>query len=303
VIAAQADISSRVEVTHLIQAVETQAPPLAGVFHSAMTLDDALLVALDRERFEKVIRPKALGAWYLHEATRQHPLDLFVMFSSVAAIVGSPLQGNYVAANAFLDGLAHYRRSRSLPGLSINWGSISQVGVVARNPKLDQHPRHLGIQGLSPREVLELLAYFLQQQPVQICGLNIDWRRWLSSANVGAHGALYRSLFQSTFDQPEGPTQYSLVSKVQAVASEKRPEIVTDFLLDQIAKVTRISKSHLNTEARLNQLGLDSLMALELNSLIRLETDEEFPIGILKQTPSIQQLVELLLEKMTRGRG
>jgi acyl transferase domain-containing protein/NADPH:quinone reductase-like Zn-dependent oxidoreductase/acyl carrier protein len=300
VIAAKADISKRSDVARLIQEIEDQAPPLAGIFHSAMVLDDALLIELNRERFEKVLEPKVLGAWYLHELTQHRPLDLFVMFSSVAAVVGSPLQGNYVAANAFLDGLAHYRRSRDLPGLSINWGSISQVGVVARDAKVDQHLRGLGIIALSPQQVLDLLVYFLRQKPTQICGLHMNWRRWSSSTTVGAHRPLYMSLTRKSGYQPQVLRHDSLYTRLQSLEAEKKLETVANFLLEQIAKVTRIPKSRLSLDMDLNQLGLDSLMALELNSLIRLETDEEFSPMSLMKAPSVDDLASLLLEKMNK---
>ena len=110
-------------------------PPLRGVFHLAMVIDDAPLSALTPERMLSVLEPKAQGAWLLHEATRERALDCFVMFSSVSSIFGNPAQGNYSAANAFLDALAHHRRALGLPALTINWGVLGGEGYVARNTR------------------------------------------------------------------------------------------------------------------------------------------------------------------------
>src|SRR5260370_27222648 len=110
--------------------------PLRCLFHLGMELHDAPLVSLTRERVRSVMAPKASGAWLLHEGTRDMELDCFVMFSSVSSIFGNPAQGNYAAANAFLDALAHHRRALGLPALAINWGVLGGEGYVARNERV-----------------------------------------------------------------------------------------------------------------------------------------------------------------------
>ena len=126
------DVSRAEEVAAMLDAVRADMPPLRGVFHLAGVLDDGILREQTRERFDRVLAAKAMGAWHLHELTRDDPLDVFVLFSSVAALVGSPGQGNYAAANAFLDALAHHRRAEERPALSVNWGSWAEVGMAAR---------------------------------------------------------------------------------------------------------------------------------------------------------------------------
>jgi len=116
----QADISNESEVAQALSQIHDTMPPLRGIIHAAGVLDDHLLMNLDAESFRRVLAPKVLGAWNLHKLTGDLPLDFFVVFSSVASILGSPGQANYAAANAFLDGLAHDRRSHGLPCLSIN---------------------------------------------------------------------------------------------------------------------------------------------------------------------------------------
>src|SRR6266571_316995 len=96
-------------------------PPLRGIIHAAGVLDDGVLLEQTPERFERVLAPKVRGSWNLHLLTQEMPLDFFVLFSSAASLLGSPGQGNYAAANAFLDALAHHRRMEGRPGVSINW--------------------------------------------------------------------------------------------------------------------------------------------------------------------------------------
>ena len=123
-------------------------PPLRGIIHAAMVLDDGILTQLTAERFSSVMSPKIAGAWNLHTASAKLPLDHFIMFSSVSALVGTAGQANYVAANCFLDALAHYRRAFGMPALSVNWGALDEVGFLARNKKVAEtyegarHSRH-----------------------------------------------------------------------------------------------------------------------------------------------------------------
>ncbi|MFM9067442.1 MAG: SDR family NAD(P)-dependent oxidoreductase, partial [Planctomycetota bacterium] len=132
VVEQRCDLGERTQVEQLLQTIAQELPPLRGVFHLAGVLDDGILREQNRSRFDRVLAAKALGGWYLHELTSSLPLDYFVLFSSAASLLGSPGQGNYAAANAMLDGLAHARRALGLPGTSINSGSWSDVGMAAR---------------------------------------------------------------------------------------------------------------------------------------------------------------------------
>src|SRR5205823_6235347 len=118
----QEDVASAEDVRRVFEEIEREMPPVRGIIHAAGVLDDGVLLQQDWPRFERVLAPKLRGAWNLHQQTRDSKLDFFVLFSSVASLLGSPGQGNYAAANAGLDALAHYRRSLSLPALAINWG-------------------------------------------------------------------------------------------------------------------------------------------------------------------------------------
>ena len=179
VMVAEADVGSEVDVARVIGDVSAAMPPLRGIMHLAAVLDDGILLQLNRERFQTVLRPKADGAWNLHTATLDAPLDFFVMFSSVAAVLASPGQGNYVAANAFLDALAHHRRAQGRAGLAINWGLWAEVGVAAR-PEITKHLMQQGILPFSPSQGMHLLERVLQLDSPQAMAIAVDWSRLLS---------------------------------------------------------------------------------------------------------------------------
>ena len=126
------DVADAELVETVVADIRATMGPLRGVIHAAGVLDDGTLRNLDWPRFEAVLRPKVAGAWNLHRATLADPLDVFVLYSSAAALLGASGQANYVAANAFLDALAHHRRAIGRPALSINWGAWDEAGMAAR---------------------------------------------------------------------------------------------------------------------------------------------------------------------------
>jgi hypothetical protein len=174
----KADAGSPNDIARLLAEIRSSAQPLHGIFHLAMFIDDAPLAALNSERMARVIAPKALGAWLLHEGTRDIALDCFVMFSSISSIFGNPAQGNYAAANAFLDSLAHHRQALGLPALTINWGVLGGEGYVARNERVAEFLAKQGISELSPGEVLAIVESSLRAGSAQVAAIRVDWAKW-----------------------------------------------------------------------------------------------------------------------------
>src|SRR5262249_10611287 len=168
------DIGSPDDVACLFAEIRKTGQPLRGLFHLAMVIDDAPLAALSRDRMTSVIGPKAFGAWLLHQASRDMELDCFVMFSSVSSIFGNPAQGNYAAANAFLDSLAHHRHAMGLPALTINWGVLGGEGYVARNDRVAEFLAKQGISQLSPGEVVSIVESSLRAGSTQVAASRLQ---------------------------------------------------------------------------------------------------------------------------------
>ncbi len=187
---AAATSAKREEVAALLADIGAEVPPLRGIFHLAGVLDDGVLREQTRERFDRVMAAKALGAWYLHELTRGQPLDLFVLFSSAAALLGSPGQGNYAAANAFLDALAHHRRWEKRPALSVNWGSWAEVGMAARLIETEgRRWSAAGIGWIEPDRGLHTLEHLISEDRVQAGVLPIDWAKFFERIPPGSEPA------------------------------------------------------------------------------------------------------------------
>lgn len=151
------DISDPTQVETLIVRVKESMPPLAGVFHAAGVTADDLLIHMNPEQFERVMKPKMRGAWHLHTFTRHIPLDLFVLYSSAVSLLGNEGQANYSAANAFLDALAWRHTLEGLPALSVNWGVIDHIGMAARTPEVLAHLSRAGLRAMPPQQALKTL--------------------------------------------------------------------------------------------------------------------------------------------------
>lgn len=171
-----ADVAMESQLDAALTAVRRGNPPLRGVVHAAGVLDNAPIVSLDAEQLARVMAPKVEGAWNVHAATTDDPLDFFVLFSSAVSILGSPGQGNYAAANSFLDALAHHRRQLGLPGISINWGPWAEIGLVASGdftPAVGNSESH-GVKGITPAHGLEMFGRALRDDRAQLTVLPFD---------------------------------------------------------------------------------------------------------------------------------
>jgi aryl carrier-like protein len=245
--------------------------------------------------------PKVQGAWNLHTLTQNQPLDFFVLFSSAAALLGSAGQANYVAANAFLDALAFYRRSLGLPGMSINWGAWGEVGMLAKR-QLGEQWRNKGVESFAPQQGLQVLEQLLGEAPIQVGVAAINWSRFLerqltikpfftdfSVAIQGLHGQS-RVLTQDRGDFLHNTlVSYPLVERQQLLESRLR---------EQVAKVLGFSAAKLDMQESLTNLGLDSLTAIELRNRINNEMGVNLPVIKIIEGASISQLAELMLSQL-----
>ena len=301
----QADISNESDLARALSEIRGTMPPLRGVIHAAGVLDDRMLLKLDAESFRRVLAPKVLGAWNLHSLTADVPLDFFVVFSSVASVLGSPGQANYAAANAFLDGLAHERRSRGLPCLSINWGPWAEVGMAAR--ALTSHGTASRVMHpLAPARALAALGRLFEKNgPAQAVAMSVDWPLLARSFNGHTPPALISDLLREKSCPTAGKSARESgprlsMQELLAAPAERRHTLLLAFVQKNLAQVMALDAPELDPEESMSNLGLDSLMALELQHSLEGSFGTKLPIELLMGMPSLNEFVTRLLDILAK---
>ena len=304
----QTDISNQSDLARALSQIRNTMPPLRGVIHAAGVLDDHLLLNLDAESFRRVLAPKVFGAWNLHCLAADLPLDFFVVFSSVASLLGSPGQANYAAANAFLDGLAHDRRSHGLPCLSINWGPWAEVGMAVRSAAT-RAPASRVLRSLEPAQALAALGRLFEKSgPPQAAAMSVDWALLARSFNGRQTPALISDLIRekarpaSAKADRESGSRLSM-HQLLAAPPARRHALLLTHVQESLAQVMALDAPELDPEESMSNLGLDSLMALELQHTLEETFGTKLPIELLMGMPSLNEFVTRLLDILAKSAG
>ncbi len=264
------DVADQAALAKLFEKMQRTMPPLAGVFHAAMVLDDATIANLDDDRLRRVFEPKYRGADNLDALTRGMALDYFVMFSSVTTLIGNPGQGNYVAANSYMEGIARRRRQAGLPALAIGWGPITDVGVIARSQKLRPGLEAMTTAwGMTAREALDLMDSVVDQD-----GSDTDLAVLTIAPADGPYDGDRLPLLQSPtyagLARGRGGQADGAIDRIdlRALAKKEKIEVVrrvvADAIVAQLARVLHFREEDISQVRPLGEIGLDLLMALEL---------------------------------------
>jgi NAD(P)-dependent dehydrogenase (short-subunit alcohol dehydrogenase family)/acyl carrier protein len=277
-------------------------PPIRGVVHAAGVLQDGLLTQLDAAALDSVLRPKMTGGWLLHRLLEDAPLDFFVLFSSAGSLLGQPGQGNYAAANAFLDALAHHRKAQGQPALSINWGAWGGLGF-ADTPggrRLAERLALLGIKSIAPGRALEVFQRLLRQGSTQVAVVPVDWGQYRQFYPAGTESPLLSELAREEGDNsPHAGHPGEKRSTLLAAESPERHQLLRSYLIELVARVLGLSASKLDVQQPLSNLGLDSLMAVELKNRIAVDLGVNVPMVTFLSGPSIEQAAAQLLHLLT----
>jgi acyl carrier protein len=302
VVAAHADVASSRDLARLLAGIEGTLPPLRGVLHAAGLLDDGILLELTAERFRTVMAPKVEGAWNLHRLTAGLPLDFFVLFSSAAAVLGTRGQGNYAAANAFLDALAWHRRSLGLPAQSIAWGAWAGVGLAAAREERGRRLAERGLGSFLPEQGHAALGLLLRDTAaVQVAVMDVDWALWAQyEPSVRFAARLARLAVEEEASEAEEPGAEAApeVDFRSAADPAERQRLIEARLRQEAAAVLRLPSAQIDDLRSLTQLGLDSLMALELKGRIDARLGASVQVTRLLKGLSFKQLVEQVSEQL-----
>jgi len=294
VVVAAADVTSREDIDRVFAGIARDMPPVRGIVHAAMVLDDGLVAQLDGDRIRRVTAPKVLGGWHLHQLSLSLDLDFFVMFSSMASLLGNAGQANYVAANHFLVALAHHRRRLGLPALAVDWGRIADVGYVERNAEVAQHLERIGLLGMPVARAVEALGRAMMSGASHVGVLRADWQALAKTAD-GRVPPRLRELAEGSAGLAERGEQGLRETLLAAPAGERLDLLVT-MLRDQVGSVLRAAPSDLDVDRPLTDLGLDSLMAIDLVNRIESAFEIAVPRDRLSAGATIAGLAVTLLE-------
>ncbi|MET7695818.1 type I polyketide synthase [Streptomyces sp. NPDC005483] len=296
------DVAEREQVVKLLDQVPADAP-LTGVFHAAGLLDDGVVAALDEQRLERTLRPKVDAVLHLDELTREMDLAAFVSFSSVAGVLGTTGQANYAAANAFLDALATARRAGGLAAHSLAWGLWAQASEMTGHLGDADTSRlaRWGVRAMDSRTGLRLLDEALLRDDTVLIPAALKTTGRHGSPRPGdpmppilrgLTGAGRRTVRQT-------PQADGVRARLAAVDPETRAAEVRDLVLRQAAAVLgRSGPGEVDAQWPFKELGLDSLMAVELRNALGAATGLLLPSTLVFDHPSAERLTEHLLERM-----
>jgi phthiocerol/phenolphthiocerol synthesis type-I polyketide synthase C len=279
-----ADVATDTGIARITEALR-DLPLLRGIIHAAGVTADAPLSDLDWPAFTRVLDPKVRGAWHLHRLADGRPLDMFVLFSSIAALIGSPGQANYVAANAFLDGLARHRRHLGLPAVSIAWAPWAETGMAHRRALLSRMERS-GIHPLTTDQALSALDRLLPMAPPYVAVGRID-RPEPDPPDAG---------------DPE--TRADEFARLILVQPEVAREAVITLLLNRVVTLLSLDTEQRTelrptfAQMRLNAMGIDSLMAVQFRNWLLSTLSVDVPPHYLLGGSTVADVAELICQQL-----
>jgi len=272
----QGDVTDRRSLAAALSAIPDGFPPLRGAFHAAGVLADGLMFDMELAQLDKAMAPKVQGAWNLHEQTQDTPLDWFVLFSSVASVLGSPGQANYAAGNAFLGGLAEY------PGMAAQ--DQTQAQIASR-----------GLDLMPPEKALELLGGMLRTKPTEVAVMDVRWQD--VTAGMRRPAPLLKHVVGETdelADAPRGETvNEAFCEELRQSEPERREALLRDYVAGEVCAVMSMDRDDLDMDEPLSTLGLDSLMGMELKIKLESRLGLDLPMGSLFENPTVASLAAL----------
>ena len=299
VLAPACDITDLKALSDVIQVQMQNMPPIKGVVHAATVIDDGLILNLNADRIRAVLAPKLLGALHLHLLLQEQTLDFFVVYSSGTTLFGNPGQANYVAANMWLEAFCEMRRAQGLAATSVLWGAIEDAGFLARNTAtLEALQKRMGGLALHSQQALAALECLIANNRSGEGVLDYEWkamRRFLPSAG----SPKFSEIAASAPDTRESGAQSE---DIQALLAERTDDELLPIFVDQlraeVAEILRIPADKLDPETSLYDVGLDSLMGVELMLAIESRFGKSLPTMSLADNHTLTKLAALLLKHL-----
>ncbi|MFE9422260.1 SDR family NAD(P)-dependent oxidoreductase [Kitasatospora sp. NPDC006697] len=298
---ARVDVTDAEALDGTLAKLRSELPPLRGVFHAAGLLDDATVLNLTAEQVERVLAPKIDGARHLDAATADDPLDLFVLFSSAAALLGNAGQAAYAAGNAFLDALAENRRRRGLPGLSVQWGPFEQIGLAALDANRGARLAERGMGGFTAEEAWTALTRFLGGEEQVLGYVPLNLRQWFDAYPDTAAQRSWQVLRELSQDGGAATAGSEFLAGLAATAQDGWPPLVEAKVRELAGRVLRLEAGAIDRETPFKALGLDSLMGLELRNRLEAAFGLKLSPTLLWSFGTTAALSGVLCERLTEA--
>ncbi len=293
----QVDIGDPESLSNALHDIRTSMPAIKGVFHLAGVLGEGDILRQDVKEMEPVMAPKMEGAWNLHLLTKNDPLDHFVMFSSITSLWGGHGLGAYSASNMFLDILASYRKQNGLPVLNINWGAFSEKGMIAEDYSGAKLRAKAGIDSFTPQEALAHLFLAMGLKHHHICLANIHWPDVFNHGFMANNRLFDRLAAEATIPGTVSAHKDSdVLSRIRMSPLNETYGILEEFLKERVSETLRIDKTSLASDTDLLQMGMDSLIFLELSQSLGKELEVKITPHTLFKEPTIKGLTNNILE-------
>ncbi|MET3119274.1 phthiocerol/phenolphthiocerol synthesis type-I polyketide synthase C [Undibacterium sp. GrIS 1.8] len=289
------DVTDVVALSSLFKQIDESRHPIKGLIHAAMVIDDGLIRNMNPEQIRRVLAPKVVGAYHLHQLTRDLELDYFILFSSATTLFGNPGQGNYVAGNASLEALARNRRSSGLPATCVRWGAIDDAGFLARNADIKEALQgRMGGAALKSEVALGALESMLLADRSGLGVLELDWRalaRFLPAANSAKYSEMAQQDAEADSDNSD-----DIQELLTQLSDEELQVVVIGMIKHEVGEILRVDPEKIDATLSIYDMGLDSLMGVELVLALESRFGVRLSVMTLNATPTIVKLAEKLIQ-------
>lgn len=295
VLASACDITDKNALKVLLDACEKNLPAIKGIVHAAAVFEDGFANQTDKGRIKRVLDPKMYGALHLHELTQQLPIDFFVLYSSITTLFGNPGQSNYVAANLWLEALAVFRHQHKLPVTCICLGAIDDVGFLARHQKIKEVLKNrMGGSVLNSNTALSALEQMLLTK-VPILGFSyFDWRV-LSQYLPASRSPKFDELTLNTSKQESDDNHHFDIASLLELSDEELKDKIIELLKEELSLILLIAKDRIDANQSIYDMGMDSLMGVELIIAIENRFSVQIPVMALGETATLSKLADRLI--------
>lgn len=289
-----ADVADAEQIQQAIEKIKNELPQLAGIIFAAGILDDGAFDNLSKQQFQNVIQLKANGAWNLHQLFQNNELDFFALYSSAAGIVGSPGQSNYAAANTFIDQLANYRNANGQSAIAIDFGTIAEVGLSARQENRGERLIEQGVLPIYPSDLPLYFDALILSNASQIMALQIDFEKWATFNTSIKSTNFYKNVVQQQ-------TENSITkNEMQNEFSNLTAHVnhIKQRIKNYISAVTKISINKIKEDDTFKSIGVDSLLALQIKNKLQEEFLLQLNVAVIWSYPTTNKLADFIAKEL-----